>query len=223
MTSVLVGYPVTVGVRFGGCAAAVVVGAIVVGAVVLVERASVRSGWLDDNWAKVIPLATAAVAYRAAVEFHGSGFIAAFVAGLVYGQLMKDRVRESINLTEDLGQFLSGITFLLFGAVIVGRALTYINIEMILYALLSLTVIRMIPVAVSLTGSGSTRQTKAFTGWFGPPRTGDHRDHTHDRRRIRAARCRDDFDCRNGRRALERFRSRHQRPTPDDQVLELAP
>ena len=37
-----------------------------------------------------------------------------------------------------------------------------------LYAILSLSVIRMIPIAISLIGAGLRLPTKLFLGWFGP-------------------------------------------------------
>ena len=40
--------------------------------------------------------------------------------------------------------------------------------EILLYAVLSLTVIRVVPIFVSLTGLGLDWQTKLFLGWFGP-------------------------------------------------------
>ena len=130
--------------------------------------AAVRRSWVQESWALVIPLVGTAIAYASTVELGGSGFIAAFVAGIVYGRLLGPNAHQSTELTEELGGVLSAVTFLLFGAVMLGSSLSDIDLRTVLYAVASLTVIRMIPVAVSLLGSGARWQTAAFAGWFGP-------------------------------------------------------
>jgi NhaP-type Na+/H+ or K+/H+ antiporter len=147
---------------------AIGVGLAVAVIVAFVSKLSARRGWMEEKWALVVPLAATAAAYAATVELGGSGFIAAFVAGLTYGRLLGAAAHESTELTEDLGQVLSAVTFLLFGAVVVGRGMPDIDAATIIYAVLSLTVVRMAPVAISLLGSGARRETAAFAGWFGP-------------------------------------------------------
>ena len=56
----------------------------------------------------------------------------------------------------------------LFGAALLPLALDYFSVSTLVYALLSLTVIRMVPVALSLVGTGLDRPTVLFVGWFGP-------------------------------------------------------
>ena len=63
---------------------------------------------------------------------------------------------------------LNGVTFLIFGAVLLGPTLGDLSWEVVLYAVLSLTVIRMLPVAVALLGTKAQPATLAFVGWFGP-------------------------------------------------------
>lgn len=148
---------------------AIIVGLAVALAVGLVVSASKRRGWLDEAWSQVVPLAAAAVAYSATVELGGSGFIAAFVAGLVYGRRLGTATTTSMSrLTEELGGVLSAVTFLFFGAVVIGAGIIDLDVATVLYAILSLTAIRMVPVALSLIGSDTDRVTMAFTGWFGP-------------------------------------------------------
>lgn len=115
-----------------------------------------------------MPLLTAALAYVATAEAGGSGFIACFVGGLVYGGMLGAAAHESTELTEDLGHLLSMITFFLFGAVLVSSSLDRIDLETVAYAVLSLTVVRMVPVAIALLASGAARPTRLFAGWFGP-------------------------------------------------------
>jgi NhaP-type Na+/H+ or K+/H+ antiporter len=148
---------------------AIVVGLVVALAVGFVVTASKRRGWLDEAWAQVVPLAAAAVAYTTTVELGGSGFIAAFVAGLVYGRRLGPTTTASTTrLMEEVGGVLSAVTFFVFGAILIGNGVTDLDLTTIVYAVLSLTAVRMVPVALSLIGSGADRPTMAFTGWFGP-------------------------------------------------------
>ena len=130
---------------------------------------SKRRGWLDETWAQVVPLAAAAIAYTATDELGGSGFIAAFVAGLLYGRRVgPTAAHASSRLMEEIGGVLSAVTFFVFGAILIGNGVTDLDLTTIIYAVLSLTAVRMVPVALSLIGSGADRPTMAFTGWFGP-------------------------------------------------------
>lgn len=148
---------------------AVAVGVIVALAVGYVVTASKQRGWLDEAWAQVVPLSAAAVAYTATAEFGGSGFIAAFVAGVVYRRRVGlSTAHSTTRLMEEVGGILSAVTFFAFGAVLIGGSITDLDLSTIFYALISLTAIRMIPVALSLIGSGAAAPTMAFTGWFGP-------------------------------------------------------
>lgn len=149
-------------------AIALSLGAAIGVVVAILARQSARRGWLDAAWAQIIPLVTAIGAYSATQEAGGSGFIAAFVAGVVYGKVLEAAAHESTSLTEDLGDVLSAVTFVLFGAVLVGIDGSTFSVRTIGFAVLALTVIRMAPVALSLLGSGARLPTVAFIGWFGP-------------------------------------------------------
>lgn len=147
---------------------AIGIGAILAAAVAVLVQWSSRREWLDHSWAVFIPLLTAVVAYVATTEAGGSGFIAAFIAGLVYGRILGSDAHQSTEVTEDLGRLLSAVTFFIFGAVLVSSSIERLDIETVAYAAASLTVVRMLPVAVALLGSGAARPTKRFAGWFGP-------------------------------------------------------
>ena len=148
---------------------AVGVGAVVAAVVAWVFTMSDRRGWLDEQWGQVVPLAAAAIAYTSTVELGGSGFIAAFVAGLLYGRLVGTAaVRRTTRLMEELGGISSAVTFLAFGAILIGSGIVDLDAATIVYSVLSLTVVRMLPVALSMLGSGAAPQTMAFAGWFGP-------------------------------------------------------
>jgi sodium/hydrogen antiporter len=144
----------------GGVVAAVATAAIVV--------VAGRRRLVDADWLQVVPLAGAALAFGLAEAIGGSGFIAAFVGGGVYGGLRQGRGGEVSYLIEQSGSVLAAITFVVFGAVLLGPALGDLTWEVALYAVLSLTVVRMLPVALSLLGTGARPPTVAFLGWFGP-------------------------------------------------------
>ncbi|MBS1880104.1 MAG: sodium:proton antiporter [Actinobacteria bacterium] len=127
-----------------------------------------RRGLIDAAWRQLIPAAGAALAYGIAVALDGSGFIASFVAGLVFRGLVKEDPAAIDELTEQVGDALGGVTFLLFGAILLGPAIAASSWVLLLYALLSLTVVRMAPVALAMLGSGARAPTVALLGWFGP-------------------------------------------------------
>ena len=144
----------------GGVAAGLVIGAVVVYAD--------RRDLIEGNWRQVIPASGAALAYGIAVALHGSGFIAAFVAGLVFRAAIKRDPVDINRFTEEVGSVLSGVTFILFGAILLGPALGELSWQLALYAVLSLTVVRIVPVAIAMLGSHARLPTIGFLGWFGP-------------------------------------------------------
>jgi sodium/hydrogen antiporter len=123
---------------------------------------------IDDAWRQIIPVAAAALAYGIAIGLGGSGFIAAFVAGILFGAIARGHDTGIMRFTEETGALLDTITFLVFGAVLLGPALEHVSWQIALYAVLSLTIVRMLPVAVSLWGTHARGPTVAFIGWFGP-------------------------------------------------------
>jgi NhaP-type Na+/H+ or K+/H+ antiporter len=109
------------------------------------------------------------LAYQGAVTIGGNGFIAAFAGGILFGAATRQRLAEPVQFTETLGLAGSFLVWSLFGALFVGELLTQdLAARPIVYAILSLTVIRMVPVAIALIGTHLRRATVAFMGWFGP-------------------------------------------------------
>ena len=96
------------------------------------------------------------------------GFIGAFVAGMVFRAVIKRDPADINQLTEEVGNVLNGVTFVLFGAILLGPALGELSWELVLYAVLSLTVVRMVPVAIAMLGTRARIPTLGFVGWFGP-------------------------------------------------------
>ncbi len=73
-----------------------------------------------------------------------------------------------MGFTEETGALLDAVTFLIFGAILLGPALEHVSWQIALYAVLSLTIVRMLPVALCLLGTKALAPTVAFIGWFGP-------------------------------------------------------
>jgi sodium/hydrogen antiporter len=138
----------------------------VIGALAL--RVAARRSLVEPHWLQILTLATAVLAAGIATALGGSIFIAAFSGGFIFGVIGRDSGGEVSYLVDEGGELLNAVTFVIFGAVILGPALDDLGWEVLAYALLSLTVVRMLPVALSLLGSGARRPTLAFVGWFGP-------------------------------------------------------
>jgi NhaP-type Na+/H+ or K+/H+ antiporter len=127
-----------------------------------------KRGWLSEIWVQ-IPVPTLALAcFAAAQSLHGSGYIAAFVGGLIFGHFAKDKTHRLVLASEGMAELLALATWIIFGAAVVGAAWAGMTVEIVVYSLLSLTVIRMLPMVLALTGTGEDFETKLFLSWFGP-------------------------------------------------------
>jgi sodium/hydrogen antiporter len=134
----------------------------------VVLRVAGRHRLIEGSWLQVVPFAGAGLAYGLASPIGGSGFIAAFVAGLSFARLRRTDEAETSYLVDQAGGILSAVAFLAFGAVFLGPALASVTWAAAGYAVLSLTVVRMLPVAVATAGTHARRQTVGLVGWFGP-------------------------------------------------------
>jgi sodium/hydrogen antiporter len=132
----------------------------------LVRWASQR-GWMADSFRRLAFLALALIAWALADQIGGNGFIAAFVGGLVVGPTVQRVGERVIRFTEAEGQLLNLSVFFIFGVLVLG-AIQPLSWEVALYTLLSLTLIRMLPVALSLYGTHLRGVSVLFAGWFGP-------------------------------------------------------
>ncbi len=134
----------------------------------LVRRARAAS-WSTPMSDQLMVLSLALVAYGAAVDYSGNGFVAAFVAGLVFGAATRGQLEQATEFADTIGLFSSFLVWVIFGAVFVGPVLRGgIHLRPVMYAVLSLTVVRMVPVLCSLVRDGLRPDTVAFVGWFGP-------------------------------------------------------
>ena len=148
----------------------VVVGlAVGLGSAVVIGLAS-RRRWVGDGGRRLATLAAALTSFALAGAIDGNGFIAAFVAGSSFGAAVPKELDVGAlgELPELIGELLALAVWFLFGAALLPVAFDHFSVSTLAYALLSLTVIRMVPVALALTGTGMDRPTVLFVGWFGP-------------------------------------------------------
>ncbi len=127
-----------------------------------------RAGWMSELAEGMIALGLAFGAYALAETVHGNGFIAAFVAGLTFGNTLRKKCKYLYEFAESEGQILVLLTFAAFGAVMLPQAIGAVTTACLVFALLALTLLRMLPVQLSLLGIGARPVTIAFLGWFGP-------------------------------------------------------
>jgi NhaP-type Na+/H+ or K+/H+ antiporter len=133
----------------------------------LIDRAA-TNGWMEESYEGLAILGVAFLAFAGSEIIGGNGFIAAFVGGLVFGNRVRHRCAFVFKFAEAEGQLLTLLTFLIFGAAILPEASGHVGWATVVYAALSLTVVRMLPVALSLVGAGVRTSTIGFLGWFGP-------------------------------------------------------
>ena len=148
----------------------VVVGlAVGLGSAVVIGFGS-RRRWIAQGGRRMATLAAALTSFALAIALEGNGFIAAFVAGIAFGAALPKEldVGELGELPELMGELLALAVWFLFGAALLPVALDHFSVSTLAYALLSLTVIRMLPVALALARTGLDRPTVLFVGWFGP-------------------------------------------------------
>ena len=146
--------------------------AVVVAAVVgtlggrLFDLAQTRK-WTTPSIIQIGGLALALTAYFGSVSLGGNGFIAAFVAGLLFGRVVKQRAHHIVEFTEAAGTLLSLLVWTTFGS-FVPQIIREFEPRALLFGLFALTLMRMPAVWLALRGSDLRRDTVALMGWFGP-------------------------------------------------------
>jgi len=133
----------------------------------LLRRAR-RSHWAAEDFTGIAVLALAVLSYTGAVSLQGNGFVAAFCGGLAFGAVAGRRGPTELVFLEQASGLVSLLVWIAFGAVAIPIMFDRIDLTMALYAVLSLTVVRMVPVALASIGAGLDRNTVLFVGWFGP-------------------------------------------------------
>ncbi len=128
----------------------------------------VRFQLINEVWQQLPVIALSLSCFAIAQVFGGSGFIAAFSGGLLFGGLERKHKETYLAASEGAGEALSLLTWVIFGAAIVSYTVTAFSWENIIYAVLSLTVVRILPVFLSLHNTELQTREKLFVGWFGP-------------------------------------------------------
>jgi len=134
----------------------------------LAVRWARRRHWTDEEYAGSSVLALALLAYAGSLSVRGNGFVAAFVAGLAFGNTARSGGPRRVKFVQEAASASGLLVWTLFGMVAVPRTLDHLEWAMAAYVVLSLTVIRMLPVAVALAGADLDRRAAWFIGWFGP-------------------------------------------------------
>lgn len=131
-------------------------------------RWCVGRDWMTESWRQLPVIGLAGACFALAQVLGGSGFIASFTGGLLFGWLVKEHKHMLLLAAEGTGDTFGLITWVIFGAGVVGPVISYLSWEVVLYAVLSLTVVRMLPVFIVLAGMKLSAAEKLFVGWFGP-------------------------------------------------------
>jgi NhaP-type Na+/H+ or K+/H+ antiporter len=127
-----------------------------------------KQDWVSKIWIQATVPALALASFAVAQSLHGSGYIAAFTGGLLFGSMAKESTHRLVHAAEGAGEVLALMTWVLFGAAVIGDSLDLLTWEVFVYAVLSLTVIRIVPIFLSLIGTGESVSSRMFLGWFGP-------------------------------------------------------
>ncbi len=127
-----------------------------------------RNHYISSAFIRLSGLGLALLAFSAAELVGGNGFIAAFCAGLTLGNTARNICNSLYEFAEAEGQLLTLLTFMFFGSIMLVPALEHLNPTILIYGVLSLTIVRILPVALSLIGLGLNFGSVLFIGWFGP-------------------------------------------------------
>lgn len=131
-------------------------------------KAAGERGWMTRDWRLIGAPILALLAFAVADPIGGSGFIAAFVAGITFGNQIRSTYPDICDFSEGVSHLLTVVAFLVFGALLLGPAVPFMTWSMVGFAAVALTAVRMIPVAISLIGTHLQLPTVLYVGWFGP-------------------------------------------------------
>jgi len=129
---------------------------------------AIKHHWQLPVWSQLTLPGLAVLCFATAQAIGGSGFIAAFVGGMLAGYLFAEQKHHLLEGAEEFVSLLSVITWVIFGALVIPTVWSSFTLNIWLYALLSLSAIRMLPVLLSLLGTQFAQETRWFIGWFGP-------------------------------------------------------
>ncbi len=124
--------------------------------------------WIDSSWKPSIIIVMALGCFSLAQALGGSGFIAAFVGGLIFNHTSKTYKLEMLIGALGVGKIMNAIVWIIFGSVITAKLIPLLTWPIVIYSLLSLTVIRILPVLICLINNKISTYSKIFIAWFGP-------------------------------------------------------
>lgn len=145
-----------------------VVGLGLSGLSAMLLRRTTALGWVDGTWLQVPVIALSLTCFSVAQWLGGSGFIASFAGGLLFGGLVRKHRKHLLEAAEGTSDTLAMVTWFAFGTILTTQLFQALTWQVLVYAIASLTVIRMIPVALCLTGKRLSWDSLVFMGWFGP-------------------------------------------------------
>jgi NhaP-type Na+/H+ or K+/H+ antiporter len=147
---------------------ALVVGVVAAWGFARLVTFSSERGWMSPIGRQIGVVALAVFAFALTEELGASGFIATFVGGLVFGRLVLEVHPDIGGFSEDVAELGTMVAYLVFGGMILEFFVDQFTWAILVYAVLSLTVVRMLPVAVSMIGTPLRVPTLLYLGWFGP-------------------------------------------------------
>lgn len=133
-----------------------------------VLRSCAERGWVTGTWLQMPIVTLALLCFGSAQWLGGSGFIASFVGGLTFGAFTKNHKQQFLEAAEGTGDAVALVTWFTFGTVVLSFLVPGFSFRVLFYALLSLTILRMLPVVLCLFGKKLHVDTLLFMGWFGP-------------------------------------------------------
>lgn len=129
---------------------------------------SAAKEWLSEVWVQLTVATIAIASFCVAQTLHGSGYIAAFSGGLLFGHLLSQHTHKLVLATEGIAELFAMLTWILFGATVVGLVFVALTWEVLIYSILSLTLVRMLPTYLCFIGTKVPTKERLFMGWFGP-------------------------------------------------------
>ena len=142
-----------------------------VGLTLLADRAltiGYRRGWLTEIWVQIPVVSLAISSFAIAQSLHGSGYIAAFTGGILFGSLAREHTHKLVLTAEGTAEVFAMTTWIAFGTAVISQLLGSFSWTVVLYSVLSLTLIRVLPMFLALAGTGERTDCKLFLAWFGP-------------------------------------------------------
>jgi NhaP-type Na+/H+ or K+/H+ antiporter len=130
-------------------------------------READRRGWISPGFQRLVFPSLTMIALPVAYVADGNYFVACFVAGMTTAWVLRDYGERHSRFSETAEHMFSLVVLLILGTEFVER-LPALDWRIVLYAFLSLMLVRMVPVVIALLGKRLHWESVLFLGWFGP-------------------------------------------------------